>query len=327
MEYVDTNLHPLDEETRSNFLELNSYLSEQDKSGNILFLYRGEEQRNIRKRLINSNSDVGWQEIFKRVFYIGDKARYFAADVFHNERNFLTEINDCSEETLCFIFDRVSNVLSSIKISRQVAENTSDCFRSFFLDQSNRAVFVGRINESCADENKLRVRDYYLYFLHVAGSLGIRHETMLVSSSANRKIATGFTRGGTRDLSRVVFHYFIPQPFHVHAIAPWVADYHQRLVHSVGLPTYKPAGLFPRQQEISVKGALFPHFMLGVELVNEKKFIVNPNACRLNESEFANVAKHGFFIDQADFQNKIQDTGYTRWVQTDQVGNFESHEV
>lgn len=327
MEYVDTNLYPLNEETRNNFLELKSYLSEQDKSGNILFLYRGEEQRNIKKRLVNSDSDVEQQEVFKRVFYFGDKARHFATDVFRDGRNFLMGINDCSEDTLSFIFDRIANALNSIKISRQIAENTSDCFRDFFLDQNNRTIFVGRINKSYTDETKLKSRDYYLYFLHVAGTSGIRHETMFVSSSTDRKIATGFSRVGKRDLSRIIFHYFIPQPFHIHAIAPWVADHHQRIARSLGLPTYKPTGLFPKQQEVSVKGALFPHFMLGIELVDEKKFIVNPHGCCLNRSEFPNVSKQGFSIDQSDFQNKIFDTGYIRWGQTDLAGNFESHEV
>lgn len=327
MEYVDSDLKPLNEELKNDFLSLRSFLSEQDKSGHILFLYRGEEQRNIRRRLANGGLGIETQEVFQRAFYFGDKARHFVGDVFDNERNFLTGINDCSDETLSFIYKRICNVLES-RNSQRIRQNTSIEFREFFLQQSNRDEFLRRINEPHTPETKLKARDYYLYFLHVAGAVGIRQETMFVSTAINKRVAQGFTRAGHGSTSRIIFYYFIPQPFHFHAIAPWVIDHHQRIAYSIGLPTYKPTGLYPKQREVSVKGALFPHLILGIELVDDRKFIINSNFNKhVNRANFERVAREGFAIDQSDFHSRIFDTGYVRWGQTDLNGNFESNDV
>ncbi|HEC59848.1 MAG TPA: hypothetical protein ENI24_09815 [Methylophaga sp.] len=330
MEYVGTDLEPLNKDLKNDFLSLRRFLSEQDKSGHLLFLYRGEEQRNIVRRLINGRLGInsGSEEVFQRAFYFGDKARHFAVDVFDDDRNFLTDINDCSDETLAFIYDRICNVLEEPRACQKIKQNTAREFREFFQGRNNLREFIQKINESYTPETKLKVRDYYLYFLHVAGAAGIRRETMFVSTSTDKRVAYEFSIAGRRKKSRIIFHYFIPQPFHLHAIAPWVADHHQRIAYEIGLPTYKPTGLFPKQREVSVKGALFPHFILGVELVNERKFIINSNFCEHdNRADFERIARHGFTIDQSDFHNRLFDTGYIRWGQTDLAGNFESNDV
>ena len=206
--------------------------------------------------------------------------------------------------------------------------NTSINFREFFLYQDTQQEFLHKINEAYTLEKKLKARDYYLYFLHVAGTVGVRQETMFVSTTTDKRIAHGFSRAGKRSSSRIIFHYFVPQPFHLHAIAPWVADHHQQIAYAMGLPTYKPTGLYPKQKEVSVKGALFPHFILGVELVNERKFIINSNFNEFNNRvDFERVARQGFEIDQSDFHARIFDTGYIRWGQTDLAENFESNDV
>ncbi|MCC5824874.1 hypothetical protein [Alkalimonas sp.] len=328
MEYVDNNLQPISEELRTRFLSLKSFLSEQDKAGRLLFLFRGEEQRNIRRRLTSGGLGIETNEVFERAFYFGDKARHFSVDTFNTERNFLTGINDCSDETLLFIYRRICESLEDPRVLSQVNKNTSREFRDFFLNQHNQHDFLQRINQAYTSETKLKARDYFLYFLHIAGSAGIRKETMFVSTTTDRRIARGFSKAVNRNSSRIIFHYFIPQPFHVHAIAPWVADHHQRIVNALRLPTYKSTGLFPKQQEVSVKGALFPHFILGIELVDEKKFVINSNFNEYdNKLNFESVSRQGFFIDQSDFHSRIFDTGYIRWGQTDLAGNFESNDV
>jgi len=328
MEYVDTNLNPLNEDLKNSFLELRRFLAQQDKSGDILFLYRGEEQRNVRRRLTQGGLGIETSELFERAFYFGDKARHFSVDVFDEERDYLTGINDCSNETLSYIFERIKNVLGEFKFLRRENENFSKKFSDFFLCSKNLQNFLDKINECDTHEAKLQLRDYYLYFLHVAGLHGIRRETMFVSTSTNKRVAFGFSKIGNKSTSRIIFHYFIPQPFHIHAIAPWVADHHQLIASKIGLPTYKAVGLFPKQREVSVKGALFPNFILGIELVDDRKFIVNSNFIEMDRRvDFERVSRQGFLIDQSDFENRIFNTGYIRWGQSDLAGNFESHDV
>ena len=328
MDYVDTDLRPLNSNLKDAFVGLRGFLAEQDKLGNILFLYRGEEQRNIRRRLVRGGLGVETPEVFRRAFYFGEKARHFSVDVIDDSRDFLTGINDCSDETLSFIFARISNVINEPRYFSRVRENTSGEFRAFFQNENNLGVFLERMNECYTPEVKLKARDYYLYFLHVAGTAGVRKETMFVSTSIDKRVAHGFARAERREGSRITFHYFVPQPFHMHVIAPWVADHHQRIAYAIRLPTYKAMGLFPKQREVSVKGALFPHFMLGIELVDDQKFIVNSHFPEFdNSSNFLMVARNGFMIDQSEFRTRIFDTGYVRWGQTDLNGNFESNET
>jgi hypothetical protein len=191
MEYVDTDLQPISDELKSDFMSLRIFLSEQERSGHILLLYRGEEQQNIRRRLTNGGLGIETPEVFQRAFYFGDKARHFSVDVLDGNRNFLTGINDCSDETLYFIYECICNVLKEPKIYPRIMKNTSREFRLFFLN-NNLHEFLHRLNEPFTHEEKLKCRDYYLYFLHVAGAAGIRKETMFVSTSTDKMVALRF---------------------------------------------------------------------------------------------------------------------------------------
>ena len=119
----------------------------------------------------------------------------------------------------------------------------------------------------------------------------------------------------------------MPSPFHLYAIAPWVIDQHQRIVSACHLPTYSAFGLFPDQKEIAVKGALFPNFILGIELVDANQFIVNSHVANMAEEAINNVARLGIPVEQADFSERIFDTGYIRWAQTDSEGKFREFDV
>ena len=88
------------------------------------------------------------------------------------------------------------------------------------------------------------------------------------------------------------------------------------------LPIYKAEGLYPEQKEFAVKGGLFPHFILGIELVSEKKFVVNSHFKNSSRNDFEQISKTGFNIDQSDFDKSIADTGYKGWIETDLNGNF-----
>jgi len=328
LEYLDTDSRPLQKAHCDYFESLIRYLHEEEKAGNILLVYRGEEQKNIDRRLTPTGGTVNRTEVYQRTFYVGDKARHFSMDEFSNDRNFLTGINDCSDTTLSYIFERIANALSAKNLARRVRSNISKKFKDFFTNPNNSAAFIARINSTPNQELKLKIRDYYLYLLHTAGSLGVRRETMFVSTSVSYEIARGFSTAGKKNKpSRVVVHYFIPQPFHIHAIAPWVAEHHHRIAYEAALPTYKATGLFPHQKEVSVKGALFPHFILGIELVDEGKFIANTHCFNDDNQDFERISQFGFAIDQSNFENEIFDTSYIKWVQTDLNDNFDSHNV
>ena len=327
MEYVNASLTPLCSDNLNKFHGLMKFIREKDKEGEVLLLFRGEEQRNVKRRLFGVDSKFESGEMFQRAFYFGEKARHFSVDHSDGDRSALTDINDISDHTLEFIFERIANVINIPERRYHVLKNTSSKFREYFFEPSNRRDFLERVNGAHTSTDKLKVRDYYLYWLHTAGSPGIRLETHLVSTSIEKRIARYFSTVKKSTKDNFIFHYFIPKPFHLHAISPWLSDHHQLVVSDCGLPTYKSLGLYPNQKEVAVKGALFPHFILGVELVAEKKFVVNSHAQHIHEYQYEEISKSGFPIDQTDFAERIFNTGYIRWVQTDLNGNFNQTDV
>lgn len=238
----------------------------------------------------------------------------------------LKDINDCSEETLEFIFKRMFNVVTTKKyaLSKRVLENTCSNFIEYFSDISNSKEFVKIINGIRTDPNKIMVRNYYLYWLHVAGSTGIRDKTQLVSTSTDKKVAIDFSgkvKGG------VILHYFIPTSLYDYVVAPWIGDNHQRIASKCNLPMYKAKGLYPEQKEVAAKGGLFPHFILGVELMSEKKFIVNSHFKNISNDDFKEISKRGFNINQEGFDEHIKITGYNSFIEIFIDGSVTEREV
>lgn len=108
-----------------------------------------------------------------------------------------------------------------------------------------------------------------------------------------------------------------------------VVEHHRRISQAFQLPTFKALGLYPYQREVAVKGALFPHYILGIELPDTNKFFINSHIINIGNQEydFLQVAKDGIPIDQSTFSSHIFDTGYIRWAETDLRGNFNQFNV
>jgi hypothetical protein len=330
MNYVTTDLSPINDGRQRALANLLRFLDEKDKEGEILLLYRGESLQNLRQKLGSESASL--QEIFDRCFYVGDKARHFFYDQrAPHEQTYLTTINDCSLQTLRYIFDRIAAILVSPKLDLRVRKRTSSAFRTFFSDPANRELFVQPLDSIEDEETKLKLRDYFLYFLHVAGRSGVYRETMFVSTTTDIEVARRFAsaRGPVPGKSwmprverepSVIFHY---------AIAPWQAEHDRHLVKELGLPTFQSKGLFPSQNEVAVKGALFPQFMLGLELLDGLKsyFIPNPHALEIANGSYDDVAIYGIQVNQTDFAERISETNYIRWNERDGEGRFEEHEV
>lgn len=326
MDYVDSELKPVAESVENRFIDLQNRLQVLSEKGEVQLLYRGEDFRNIRNRLQKRNARHEEREVYERAFYFGDKARHFSVDVFTSGRNYLTNIRDESDNTFVFIHDRICKILKEPRLLTRVNKFTSEGFQRYFLKPGSNADFIKKINIYDTDNLKINVRDYYLYLLHVAGSSGIRKETMLVSTSKDKFTAVQFSESAYS--GKVIFHYFIPKPFEDYAIGPWRIKHHEKVVSAIGLPLYNSKGLFPRQNEIAVKGALFPKFILGIELVGENKFIINSNFTKNgNMKDIELVARCGFDIDQLNFGNDIFDTAYIRYGEIDGKRDFSSYDV
>lgn len=315
----------------ANFQNLLAFMKQKEACEEILFLYRGEKSDQLARRL--ARTSIQYEELLRRLFYFGEKGRHFhEPQIKIRERAFLRTINDTSPATILFIFDRIANVLASPVPRKSGRDPIPQEFRQFFSGRENRNLFVERFSAIESVDARLAARDYYLYFLHVAGSSGIRAEAMLVSATTRKGVAVSFAKknffwgrkGKSMPRKGVVFHYFVPRPFHSHAIGPWKVTHHQELVRTRNLPTFEPTGLYPRQHEVALKGALFPQMILGMEILEDRDshYIPNPHALNLTDSDFEEVGCSGIPVDQRAFDENIFHTAYDRWVERNENGNY-----
>ena len=80
-------------------------------------------------------------------------------------------------------------------------------------------------------------------------------------------------------------------------------------IKKLNLPIYRPTGLHPLQKEISIKGALFPDRILGIELVDKKQFVVNPNLFNFEYDEMESLIMYKKIpTNQEDFSERMKDT-------------------
>lgn len=324
---VDLLGNDISEEQKRHFRSFENHLIDVYKEGNLIFVYRGESLKGLQKKLFLNHGEYTKSRLYERLFIIGDKARYFFMDKANsNDRGWLTSINDRSDATFGFIFERIANVLSTPNLEPRIQQSCSSRFLSYFCDSSNREKFIATVEATTQhrEQDRLKLRDYYLYFLHVAGSAGVRKETMLVSTSLSAEISEEkFTDQNSK--YSLVLYGFIPQPYHNFIVSPWLASEYHRIASEKEMPTYQPFGLFPEQLEISVKGALFSCFLMGVKQVEDDSFVVNPHIFSANDLDQA--SKYGIPVNQDDFMNSVLASGYMRFFYTDLQGNFEQCEI
>ncbi len=120
----------------------------------------------------------------------------------------------------------------------------------------------------------------------------------------------------------MLFHYLLPKPYIDYAVYSKNKGSLRALCQRQGFPTYLP--LYKDQNEISVKGALFPHFIFGVHYIenDEKYFVVNPYLFSM-ENELENFPYKGFPVDQTYFKDLIKTTNYNRYGVAYEDSTFE----
>lgn len=325
MEYVKLDLTQADENLITKYHALKEYLKEKEKEDKIKFLYRGDKITNIERRLNSGDSDLDHEELFRRAFYFGDKSKHFTlSQLSNNGQNFFKNLNDVSANTLEYIYIKIFEFLNDNSNKDIVDKCISNEFKYFF-NGDNKEIFIQKIVNRKWPKEKLLIRDYFLFFLHVTG-VSIHDHSMLVSTTTNRKIASTFCSCGNTNLKPII-HYFISSPYYKKAIAPWMINQHKDVVNKYSLPTYNPVGLYRDEQEVSIKGALLPHCMLGIELLDENKFIINHHIRNISLKDLEKISKNGFDINQENFESDIFTTAYLRWAEVDEDWEINEYSI
>ncbi|HJW18912.1 MAG TPA: hypothetical protein VJ499_17400, partial [Flavisolibacter sp.] len=280
-------------------------------------VFRGENFDNLASKLSSHKDEISEEKMLSLLFYFGDKAKHFYKndDQKAGQSRWIKKIEDTSVESGVVIFEKIRTILRKNNPEIKEFNEYNPCFFNFFTKNENKAYFSDRI------ANDQYIRDYYLYFLHTAGKIGIGDKSLLVSTSRCYDVANHFSsNAGTR----YIIYYVIPSPSHNFAVSHL---FHPPKilcsVMHVDLPTFAGKSLYPAQNEVAIKGALFSHHILGVMAIspdNEEVFVANPHL--FNKQNSHTSILRGLRIDQSDFYNKLKKTNYYRGVGTYLDGNY-----
>ncbi|MBC7390349.1 MAG: hypothetical protein H7329_14120 [Opitutaceae bacterium] len=279
----DTIINPLSIEefliTQKRIKEL--LQSQKDKKCKLLF--RGEFKARLIFKLNGDN--------YSKVFSIGEKAQNYLGDIGF-ERDAFEKINDVSQKTMEWIFSSYSEI--------QLA---SENIKTYFRQSTNKQDFVNKLigNE--------KFRDYYLYGLQTEG--GSSRKVFFVSSSTSPQQSL------FNESNKILFLFWIPEPHSDYAQSKTSLKQIHKEIEAKDLPILKDS-CFPKENEYSIKGAIFPDFLYAIIDVDHQKIIINP---KLLETEISWIT-NGLDIHPEDFKSQFHSSSYKRFVRRYSSGEY-----
>jgi len=281
----------------------------------LLVTFRGDNKVALGKRL-SYDEETTQVEAYRTLFYLGEKSKHFYrtdASSLKRLKHFRC-IQDASEKTFSYMFTRISSVMRNNKSASLNQKGRLDNFiknNQLFVDffkEHNRTHFI----ETCTKNPNDRVclRDYYLYLLHTLGRLGgISDLSFFVSTSRDYQQALKFTNKS----SPIVFLYFITYPFAEFGLDLNTVEELCTKVTEMGLPAYT-YDVFPNQKEFAVKGGLFPHFLLGVLEPDERRLVLNYHLFEDDNSDIDFTLAQGLRVNQSSFIGLLRSSGYVGYL-------------
>lgn len=320
--YVDISKQELTSECIEKYLDFRRTLDAKFRDGKCMVVYRGVDKKFLRDRLNNTHEGVGWSETFHRLFIVGEKSKSFLRKMSNNDSfdEFIIPVDDVSDGTFLKLFRCMCELVHSDEYKNVIKFCVSEDFKSFFSNANERQ-FVSKVKIFNRRIKEI-IRDYYLYLLHVAAAKNISKYTLFVSTSLVHNVARNFACPGGDEAEGLIYHYYIPQPYYKYAISPSNIRYHRNVINKADMPNYNPKKIYYKESEVSIKGVLFPHFIVGIEFVETKKFVVNPHILGLNAKQIPSAINNGIYIDQMSFGKDIRKTLYARMTLLDSRGKF-----
>jgi len=265
-------------------------LIEAQKDGIINLLHRGETKEFAFNKLNLDTSYNSLEQFAEKIFYFGDKAKYFWKDkVALLGLEF--EINDISDsvfENIFLLFNKMIQFTRKEATLIYLKKNMKT--ESYFKDIANIENFKKRVNYLTAN-NKLFYRNYYLRLLHQLGEGDYTKNSLLISSSEEKHVAKKFSK------NNIIINF-------------WDLRFNNRDIFVDNMPIFigKP---YKNQKEISIFATILPHYIYSVEY----KGIIFPNPALKTTSNFESVVLSGFEIMQENFLEKLQkETKYNKGV-------------
>src|SRR5690554_3738765 len=310
---------------KNEFEKFNSFYAHLSSNPNkIKVIYRGENYDSLKTKLnLSQNND--FNKINQYIFLIGEKGRVYRNEHKNKikDKSKIFSINDIQDKLFNNIFDKLNTILRN-KTQNKIIEDFelwNPEFSEYFKDKlNNKSDFLFKINSLSKSNEKLKVRDYYLSLLHKIGNIGFYHNSFFVSTSSDFHTAVSFAENSKKS-KKIIFISWVDYPINRIGINFNYLNLFKRRITQIGLPTYNKT-FFPSQNEISIKGGLLPHFILGYIVLEDNIFEVNPNFF-FTTKNIDEIIKNGLEIDQSNFSIALTETDYSGFFILDE-NNFYS---
>jgi len=275
-----------------------------NSSENVHILYRGENT-NLLKNKYNE------EDIFKiarYIFNIGEKADHLIK----------YSIPKNEYETLISEFQKLIDKLKENK------------YNEYFLDQDikNFQNIIDDIDES----NFINYKKLFFYYYSLLHNKDRQVDSIVISTSCSRSIAEKAVTNNGKFKSGNILYLFAPNRLLKNGYIikqtkinelKKLDSFISRLIKDKDYPRIIKYEY--NEDEFFIFKVIFPHFIFGTELLEEKVFIPNPEIFKI--SGFESVLENGFPLDQSKFGEYIKETSFKRYMDTYDFDVFRGNDV
>lgn len=315
---LKTNGRNLSEEQKIHFFNcINKIYRNNDK-----FIYRGDKKEKLYPiyGLEKDSSDERFRDI---LFILGAKANMFLTKLPGiNEIN----IDEANNNVFNLIFKMLSNLLNRDFPFGSIRRVIGD-FRKreteviiFFCNQDNKRKFIDIIDR-LSPPQQIIIRDYYLGLLHHISKSEYYVSSFMLSTSIDFSQASKFAWNKEEKNSEnpLIIFGWIPYKYEGILSVPDSRILREKInMETIGLPVYEKS-FFPYQKEVTLKGGLLPHYILGYLYNNQgdEVFDINPALFETNDSWDGIELP----VDQSTFHQRIQNTLFGRYFTLEEDNN------
>ncbi|SFE64003.1 hypothetical protein SAMN05518672_108204 [Chitinophaga sp. CF118] len=321
---LQLNGFPLTDEQRNHFFNCLKTISQQSEA----LIYRGDKIDKLSKLYNADLKSYNQNGLIFKISKAGAKGRYYTETT--NDEHIGIELGMRSENPFDLIF-KMMNIILTQKFSGK-KEKLMNEFKiremsvfDYFTDHQNAEHFSEQIS-TFDPTTRTKIRDYYLGLLHNIDRSEFYLRSFFVSTTTNLRTAEGFAdaRTGRANKNSLVFHGWIPREYSGVLRAPNNNMFESVIeTRNVHLPRYKKL-IFYNQNEIALKGAFSPNYMLGFHYWNNSAITMEINPAIFDVD--GNWPGDELPINQEDFPEVFESSMYTQFLTVnEQTGEYRSY--
>ncbi len=295
--------------------EKRSFLNKYEKlidNVNCKKIYRGENK----STLFDLYHSSDFTSFSHSLFLIGNKGRGLINDAAKRAKDKKKwKLDDVQKAVFKTLFEIINIIMNeSYPVVCKFSIHNKNLF-DYFKDLNNLDTFVNAIAR-LKKEDRIKIRDYYLKLAHQFADEHFYPISSLLSVTTDFNVADK-KFSGTGEEKIVLFGWL---PLNKNNNYEITFDYlnlaEQNLLEN-NLPIYYHS-FYSDENEISLKGGLLPHFLVGflyVDRDSDINFDINPNFLDV-KSESQLWINEGLPINQSGFWNELKKTNFqgSFWV-------------